>query len=342
VAFVRALDDGVRMSSAVRGDLAVVYWLALYFGFGRILREVGLNISLLWRYLAIVGLGLATWMFAARALNHPFHDSGLAQVATGEGTFVNRNFGFAGAFVVYPLLAVVGVAGMAFSQTRSVRWLLLSLVGSVATLLTFVRGEIFSLVLAVIVVLSLRPRTHSRSARARTALVVMISVVAAVAALVAVRPTLGAAIIQRAVPFLRQSAGAEANAKYRQNAVATGFRVAERHPFGLGVLDLGRLNAERIDPGFLAHSGVATLLFFGGWPALLLALLTAACAIRRSFQVHSVTAWLHPAFVGVVLLLTVYSVSAAGLAGDPWVIPLGALAAAIRFSAGFGPASSRA
>jgi hypothetical protein len=36
--------------------------------------------------------------------------------------------------------------------------------------------------------------------------------------------------------------------------------------------------------------------------------------------------------VGVLTLLSVYTVSAAGLAGDPWVIPLGALAVALRFT----------
>jgi hypothetical protein len=34
----------------------------------------------------------------------------------------------------------------------------------------------------------------------------------------------------------------------------------------------------------------------------------------------------------VLTLLSVYTVSAAGLAGDPWVIPLGALAVALRFT----------
>ena len=31
-------------------------------------------------------------------------------------------------------------------------------------------------------------------------------------------------------------------------------------------------------------------------------------------------------------MLSVYSISAAGLAGDPWVIPLGVLAVALRFT----------
>jgi hypothetical protein len=72
---------------------------------------------------------------------------------------------------------------------------------------------------------------------------------------------------------------------------------------------------------------------FGGWPAFVTALLTILALLRRSSRLPASTPWLHPAFVGVLILLSVYSVSAAGLAGDPWVIPLGALAVALRFTA---------
>jgi hypothetical protein len=332
IAAARAMNVGVGLPSAIRGDLALWYWPLLYFGFTRVLRERGLDVSLLWRNLALVALGLAGWMFLARATNHPFHDPGLAQVSTGENTSVLRNFGFAGAFIVYPALALVGIAGMAHGGSRRPRWAALGFVGTIATLMTLVRGEIFSLALATLVVLWLRPRKIGTSARVRTAVQVAFAVVAAVIGLIAVSPTFGNAMVQRAVPFTHQSAGATANADYRQKAVDTGFRVARGHPAGLGVLDSARMDAEGIDRGYLAHSGVATLLLFGGWAAFGSALLAILFVLRRSFQLLPSTPWLHPAFVAVLTMLSVYSITAAGLAGDPWVIPLGALAVALRFN----------
>jgi hypothetical protein len=332
IAAAHALHVGVRFPSAVRGDLALVYWPLLYFGFTRVLRERALDVSLVWRDLALVALGLAGWMFVARAINHPFHDPGLAQVATGENTSILRNFGFAGAFIVYPVLALVGIAGMAHGRSRGSRWILLAAVGTIATLMTLVRGEIFSLALAALVIFLLRPRKAGTSARFRTGVQVAFAVVAVVIGLIAVSPTLGNAILQRAIPFTHQAAGANANADYRQKAVLTGFRSADAHPAGLGVLDTARLDAEGIDPGYLAHSGVATLLLVGGWPAFGSALLAILFALRRSFQLASPAPWVHPAFVAVLIMLGVYSISAAGLAGDPWVVPLGVLAIALRFN----------
>jgi hypothetical protein len=333
IAAVRAMDAGVPFASAVRGDLALVYWPLLYFGFTRVLREQRLDVYLLWRNLAVVAVGLAAWMLLARALNQPFEGEGLAEVATGEDATVRRNFGFAAAFIVYPALALVGIAGMAHGGSSRLRWFALACVGTIATLMTFVRGEILGLALGALVILWLRPRRPSMSARMRSAVQLAFAVIVFAGGLIAANPTLGNAVIQRALPFTEQAEGAKLNAEYREKAVETGFHVARAHPGGLGVLDTARLDAERIDPGYLAHSGVATLLLFGGWPALVTALLTILALIRRSYLLPASTPWLHPAFVGVLTLLSVYTVSAAGLAGDPWVIPLGALAVALRFTA---------
>ena len=238
-----------------------MYWPLLYFGFTRILRERRLEAYSLWRNLALVALGLAGWMFLARALNMPFNDAGLAGVATGDDTMVRRDFGFAGAFIVYPALALVGIAGMAHSETRALRWTVFASVGTIATLLTLVRGEILRLALGALVILWMRPRTAGTSARVRTAVQLAFAVVIAAVALIAVTPTLGQAVIQRALPFTKQAEGAKGNAAYRQKAVDTGFRVARSQPAGLGVLDVDRLEAERIDRDYLAHSGVATSCF---------------------------------------------------------------------------------
>jgi hypothetical protein len=332
IAAVRGMNAGVSLASAIRGEVALVYWPLLYFGFTRVLRERELNTSLLWRNLAYVALGLAGWMFLARALNHPFEDPGLGVVPTGEGEVVFRNFGFAAAFIVYPALALVGIAGMAHGGGRRSRWAVLATVGTIATLTTLVRGEIFALAVGALLILWLRPRSVGTSARARTAVQLGLASVTAVAGLIAVNPDLGNAIVQRAIPFTHQAERAEATAEYRQKAVDTGIRLARSHPIGLGVLDPDRLDAHHIDRGYLAHSGVATLLLIGGWPALVSALLVILSLLRRSARFATATPWLHPAFVGVLTMLSIYSVGAAGLAGDAWVIPLGALAVALRFN----------
>jgi hypothetical protein len=333
IAAARAMNAGVPFASAIRGDLALLYWPLLYFGFTRVLREPRLDVFLLWRNLAVVAVGLAGWMFVARVLNLPFEGTGLANVSTGENTTVQRNFGFAAAFIVYPALALVGIAGMAHGGSHRLRWFVLACVGTVATLMTLVRGEILGLALGALAILWLRPRTRGISARMRSAVQLAFAVVAFAGGLIVANPTLGNAVVQRALPFTQQAEGARLNAEYREKAVETGFHVARAHPGGLGVLDTARLDAEGIDPGYLAHSGVATLLLFGGWPALVTGLLAILALVRRSSLLPASTLWLHPAFVGVLTLLSVYTVSAAGLAGDPWVIPLGALAVALRFTA---------
>jgi hypothetical protein len=333
IAAARALNGGISLDSVVRGDVALVYFPLLYFGFSRVLREIGLNRALLWGNLALVALGLVAWMFLARALNHPFNDPGLARVPTGSGETVLRNFGFASAFIVYPALALVGIAGMAHGVGRRWWWMLLASAGTIATLTTLVRGEIFSLALGAVLIFWIRSRSATATtARVRTALQIGFAVVIAVLGLIAVSPKFGNAIVQRAVPFTHQTPEAKANADFRWEAVRAGFRVARAHPMGLGVLDVAGLKSEDLKLRYPAHSGVATLLFFGGWPALITAILTVLALLRCSFRSTSSTPWLHPAFVVVLTMLTLYSIGAAGLAGDAWVIPIGAVAVALRFN----------
>ena len=331
VAGARAIMGGIPAASVVRSDLALFYWPLLYFGFTRILAEEDLDTRLLWRNLALVAIGFAVYMFVARALNHPFQDPGLAQVPTGPGETVPRNFGFASAFTIYPVLAVVGVAGMANDRAHRVRWTILASVGSIATLTTLVRGEIFSLALGILLVLALSPRTGWAAGRSRTAVQLIFATVASLLTVLAVDPKLGHAVIQRALPFTHQAKEATANADYRFKAMGAGIRVARAHPAGLGVLDEQALADHTLDPGYIAHSGFAILLFFGGWIALAASVLLLLAIVRRSFQARGSPSWLHPAFVGAIAMLSVYSLSAAGLVGDTWVVPLGALVVALRF-----------
>jgi len=331
VAGIRAMLAGVTTASAIRGDLALFYWPLLYFGFTRVLAEVNLDVSLLWRHLARVAVGFAAYMFIARALNHPFHDPGLALVPTGPGEAVPRNFGFAAAFTIYPVLALAAVDGMANSRDHRFRWTALASIGVIATLTTLVRGEIFSLGLGILLVLLLSPRSSLQSGRTQTAIKLALACGVTLFAVLAVDPKLGHAVIQRSLPFTHQAEAATANSDYRFAAMGTGIRVARAHPTGLGVLDVQGLIDHNIDPGYIAHSGFASLLIAGGWLALAAAVLTILSLIRRSFQVASASKWLHPAFVGAITMLSVYSLGAAGLAGDPWVVPLGVLVVALRF-----------
>jgi hypothetical protein len=333
VAGIRASLVGMPLASVIRSDLALFYWPPLYFGFTRVLAERDLDNRLLWRNLALVGVGFAVYMFIARALNHPFQDPGLAQVATGPNETIARNFGFASAFTIYPILAVAGVALMANSsdhRSRS-RWTLLAAIGLLATLTTLVRGTIFSLALGILLVLWLSSRRGAESRRARTGLQLAAVAGASVLAVLAVDPRLGHAVIQRALPFTHQAKGAIENADYRFSAMGTGIRVARAHPTGLGALDQSELLKHGIDPGYLVHSGFATLLIYGGWFALGAGALTVLALIRRSFHHVAQARWLHPAFVGAITMLSIYTLSAAGLAGDSWVVPLGALVVALRF-----------
>jgi hypothetical protein len=331
VAAVRGASAGVSAASVVRGDTALVYYPLLYFGLTRVLRERALVTALLWRDLAVVALGFICWMLTARALHHPFHDPGLGGVPTGEDETVLRNFGFASAFTIYPVVALVGVAGMAHGGSDRPRWTLLAAIGIAATVTTLVRGEIFGLALAIVVILWLRPRSRAPRASFEAAIHLAFATLTMALVLMTFNPGFGNAIIQRSLPFTRQAEGAKANADYRLRANETGIRTARAHPAGIGVSDLPRFEAHNIDSGYLAHSGVATLLIIGGWPALLLAILSILALLRRSFQVPAATPWLHPAFVGSLTVLAVYSISAGGVAGDAWVICLAALIVAVRF-----------
>jgi hypothetical protein len=332
IAAVRAMNVGVPFPSAIRGVVALAYYPLLFVGVAQVLREVDLKVPVLWRNLLFVALGLTAWMFAARALNHPFNDPGLAEVPTGPGQTVLRNFGFAGAFIIYPVVALVGIAGMAHGARQPWRWLALASVGTLATLATLIRGEIFGLALGALVIVWVRPHQRATSQRARTVVQLSLAIIGVTVVLVALNPKLGHAIVQRALPFTHQSEGAQLNAKYRRHALDTGIRVARQHPFGLGVLDTTRLDARHIDRGYIAHSGVAAMLLFAGWIGLAAALLTVLFVIAHSFRAPASEPWLHPALVGILVCLSAYTVSSIGLVGDASVVALAVIAVALRFA----------
>jgi hypothetical protein len=81
----------------------------------------------------------------------------------------------------------------------------------------------------------------------------------------------------------------------------------------------------------VAHSGITTVLVYTGWVGLAAAVSALLGAVLASFRHPRPVAWLHPCFVGSVVVLAVYSITADGLVGQGWVIGLAALLAAVRF-----------
>jgi hypothetical protein len=88
-----------------------------------------------------------------------------------------------------------------------------------------------------------------------------------------------------------------------------------------------------VDPGYLAHSGITTMLVYAGWIGLAAAVLALLSLLRASFRAPRPVPWLHPLFVGALLMLVVYSFAASGLVGQEWVIGMAAMIAALRFNA---------
>jgi hypothetical protein len=251
-------------------------------------------------------------------------------VVTSDGEVVRRDFGASSAFIVYPLLGLAGVAAMVSANLK--RWpSLLALAGIVATFVTLIRGEIYGLVLGIAAILILRSRS-SGSSRLWTASVLVVGCAAALLAIAYVNPGVRDAIVQRSLPGLaEESQTAQQTAEYRVKALSLGVKVAGEHPLGIGFRNETTLTQTNIDPELLGHSSPAWLLAFLGWPGLIASTLLLLALTRRSFQLPSAPAWLHPFFVGSTLLMMIYSFGAAGLVAQPWVIGLFALVVGLRF-----------
>ena len=72
---------------------------------------------------------------------------------------------------------------------------------------------------------------------------------------------------------------------------------------------------------------------YAGWIGLIVTALALLSLTRDSFSQPQPVPWLHPIFVGSLLMLVFYSVfGAAGLVGQGWVTALAALIAALRFN----------
>jgi hypothetical protein len=89
-----------------------------------------------------------------------------------------------------------------------------------------------------------------------------------------------------------------------------------------------------VDIGFVAHSGLTAMAVYAGWVGLIVAALALLSLLSESFVQPRPVAWLHPFFVGSLLMLVFYTVfGAAGLVGQGWITALAAMIAALRFNA---------
>ena len=341
---VRAVTAGYPIDSAVREGLALFYWPILAFSYSRILREEGIDLERALRWCVIVVAGLIGYMLLMRVLNRPFesadHTGGsLGGVPSASGEVFRRDFGFASAFILYPILALLAMSILTYTRRRVRLWFTILALGLAATVLTLIRAEIYGLVggAAVLLLMSRHEmysrgiRTYANRARVVVSLVTAIVFVGAVVAIA--NPGLAGVIGERSLPgFGRQATGAEANAEYRLEALKAGARVANRNPLGLGFISPGALFDAGADPGFLIHSTPGSILSFLGWPGLFAAIALVGALFRESARAPAAAPWLHPFFVGAFTMMILYGFGADGLVGQDFVISAAALVLAARFA----------
>jgi hypothetical protein len=283
-------------------------------------------------------------MLLMRVLNRPFESADqtggtLGGVPAASGEVFRRDFGFASAFILYPILALLAMSILTYTRHHVRLWFGILAIGLAATALTLIRAEIYGLIGgAAILLLISRDELYSRGIRNyanRTR--VLGSIVTAVVfvgiVVVIANPGVAGVIGERALPdFGRQSAGAQANAEYRLEALAAGVHVASRNPFGLGFISPDALRDAGADPDFLVHSAPGSILSFLGWPGLLAAVVLVVALFRESARAPARTPWLHPFFVGSFTMMILYGFGANGLVGQDFVIAAAALVFAARFA----------
>jgi hypothetical protein len=341
---LRSFSHGTPLDESVRSGLALFYWPLLYFGFSRVLRERGVDYRLVVRAIVAIGIGLTAYMFLMRFLNRPFESTNqvtghLGEVVSSTGQVFHRDFGFWSAYIVYPIVALIAVGKLVYSRQRVFPWLVIAFVSIIATATTLIRSEIYGLIAGIAVTLLFSSKeTDARGGirSRRLAAVVMLGtgLVVAAAMLAVVNPAFARAIGERSIPhYGQESDTARENAEYRLQALKAGASVARENPIGLGFVSSTELQQRGIDPGFLAHSGPATLLIFLGWPGLVAAAFVLLGLAVDSARARVPGSWLHPVLLGVLVMLIGNSFGAVGLVGQEFVIGIAALFIALRFSA---------
>ena len=338
VAGVRTALGSHDLISIMRLATPLIYSVGFYFGLSRIVRERAFDLDKAIRNLLIVALGFVAYMAFARLTNSPFETDEtvgrLGTVATTGGE-LRRDYGFASAFILYPMLALAGAAYLLYSPRRTALAAAVVGIGTLTTLLTLIRAEIFGLVVGLAVITVLRNRSAvERVFRMRAIVAATIALAVGGLGLWAVDASVARGILERSLPGLvEQTEAAEATADYRRDALAYGISAAKQEPFGVGLLPEDALTAAGFDLGYLAHSAVTTSLVYAGWIGLATAVLALLGLLWASFRLPRPVPWLHAFFVGSLLMLAVVSFASSALMGQGWVIGLAALVAALRFHA---------
>ena len=341
IAAVRPLLAGYSFISVVRLATPLFYSFGFYFGLGRVMRERGFELDRSVRYLVAVALGFVAYMAIARIANTPFEDETnpnighLGSVNTTTGA-LRRDFGLSSAFVLYPVLALAAAAYLLHGSRRTALAAAALCIGVIATLLTLIRSEIFGLVIGLVTIAVMRtPAGVRRVSRPAAVFSAVVALSMGGLVLWVVSPPTAHGVAERSLPgIVQQAESANATAQYRENAVWAGLHAASRHSAGVGfVPDQYQVRKSGVDLGFVAHSGLTAMAVYAGWVGLIAAALALLSLLGESFVQPRPVVWLHPFFVGSLLMLVFYTVfGAAGLVGQGWITALGAMIAALRFN----------
>ena len=339
---VRGVTDGYSLVSSIRLGAPLLYAWGFYVGLGRVVRERGFVFERTIRILMVVALALVAYMVLARITNTPFEDETnptvghLGTVITTSGV-LRRDYGLASAFILYPALGIAGIAYLLNSARRTALAAAVAGIGVLATFLTLIRGEVFGLVLGLAVIVVLRaPASGARVSRATAVVAGTVAILVASLALWVVSPATARGVIERSLPgVVRQTVAADQTAKFRENAVRAGVTIAKRHPAGIGFVPENAVALRSgVDTQYIAHSGFTAMAVYTGWVGCVAAVLFLLGLLHNSFALPRTFPWLHPFFVGSLLMMAFYTVfGAAGLFGQGWVTALAALIAAVRFNA---------
>ncbi len=340
IAGLRGVFGDNDLISIIRLETPVIYAAGFYFGLGRIIRERAFDLDKAVRNLVIAALAFVAYMAFARLTNSPFEtDETVGRLGTvvTTGGELRRDYGFASAFILYPVLALAGTAYLLYSPRRTAVAAAVASIGILTTLLTLIRGQMFGLFIGLAVIALMRSEGAVKRAIRTRALVT-----ASFAFLIdRSRPTGWSAPLPHAASSSGRYRGwsskprpRKGTAEYRREAIGVGFAAASREPLGVGLIPGDALTeTSGVKRGYLAHSGLTTMLVYAGWVGLGAAVLALLSLLRASFRAPRPVPWLHPFFVGSLVMLAVYSIAADGLVGQGWVIGLAALISALRFHA---------
>lgn len=331
MAAIRGQAGATPIDTLVRLTAAATYPVVFYIGAREVLREKDADIDRIIRVSAAAVVGFVCYMLFERVAGNPFEQvNALGRVVTASGEELRRDFGFASAFILYPVLALWAFA---YALVRSSRaGAALAAVGIVATGLTLIRGETYGLLLGIAAVVAVA--TPWTAGARQQAIMRVASLLAATGIVVAlVSPSLSRGVIERSVPGLAQEGTrAQETAQFRADALRIGLQAAEVRPLGTGFVSEQRLQALGLDPRYLNHSAPSWLLSYAGWPGLLAGVAALMGLFVGSSIVPDRRGWVHPAFLGTGLMLAAYSMTASGLVGQPWVMALWGCMIAFRFA----------